>query len=77
MSRRAAESNSRWFPLVFDGDEKNCELWETEFVGHLRLQGLRDIILKQPTNMEEEEDAPKNAEVYTELIQFLDDKSLV
>lgn len=77
MSRRAAESNSRWFRLVFDGDEKNCELWETEFVGHLRLQGLRDIILKQPTNMEEEEDAPKNAEVYTELIQFLDDKSLV
>lgn len=77
MSRRAAESNSRWFRLVFFGDEKNYVLWETEFVGHLRLQGLRDIILKQPTNMEEEEDAPKNAEVYAELIQFLDDKSLV
>lgn len=77
MSRRAAESNSCWFRLVFDGDEKNYELWETKFVGHLCLQGLRDIILKQPTNMEGEEDTPKNAAVYAELIQFLDDKSLV
>lgn len=77
MSRRAAESNSCWFWLVFDGDEKNYVLWETEFVGHLCLQGLRDIILKQPTNMEGEEDTPKNAAVYAELIQFLDDKSLV
>lgn len=76
MSRRAAESNSCWFRLVFDGDEKNCELWETEFVGHLCLQGLRDI-LKQPTNMEGEEDTPKNAAVCAELIQFLGDKSLV
>lgn len=77
MSRRAAESNSCWFRLVFDGDEKNYELWETKFVGHLCLQGLRDIILKQPTNMEGEEETPKNAAVYAELIQFLDDKSLV
>lgn len=49
----------------------------TMLVAHLRLQGLRDIILKQPTNMEGEEDTPKNAELYAELIQLLDDKSLV
>lgn len=76
MSRRAAESNSRWARLVFDGDEKNYELWETKFLGHLRLQGLRDIILKQPTDAEGEEERAKNAEAYAELIQFLDDKSL-
>ncbi|XP_066542004.1 uncharacterized protein [Hoplias malabaricus] len=76
MSRRVAESNSRWSRLVFDGDEKNYELWETKFLGHLRLQGLKDIILKDPADAEGEGESAKNAEAYAELIQFLDDKSL-
>ena len=48
-------------------------------MGHLRLQGLKDIILTEPTTEEADElleDAEKNAEAYAELIQFLDDKSL-
>ena len=48
-------------------------------MGHLRLQGLKDVILNEPTTEEEDElqqDARKNAEAYAELIQFLDDKSL-
>ena len=48
-------------------------------MGHLRLQGLKDIILTEPTTEEPDElleDAEKNAEAYAELIQFLDDKSL-
>lgn len=48
-------------------------------MGHLRLQGLKDTILTEPTTEEAEElldDAGKNAEAYAELIQFLDDKSL-
>lgn len=57
-------SSSRWSRLVFNGDEKNYELWETKFLGHLRLQGLRDTIIEEP-----EED-------YAELIRFVDDKSL-
>lgn len=48
-------------------------------MGHLRLQGLKDIILNEPDTEDEEElavDAAKNAEAYAELSQFLDDKSL-
>ena len=78
---------SRWNRLCFDGDEKNYELWEIKFLGHLRLQGLKSTILNEPVyeDVEESEedraaraaeDADKNEEVYAELIQLLDDKSL-
>lgn len=67
--------SSRWSRLVFDGDEKGYELWETKFLGHLRLQGLKDTILFEPCEGDEG-DEEKNAEAYAELIQFLDDKSL-
>ena len=77
MSER---TSSRWSRLVFNGDEKNYELWETKFLGHLLLQKLKNTILNQPADGAEEnalaEDAAKKAEAYAELIQFLDDKSL-
>ena len=66
----------RWSGLVFDGDEKNYELWETKLLGHLRLQKLKDTILNEPTDEDAVEADEKNAESYAELIQFLDDKSL-
>lgn len=73
MHRKEKElTSSRWSRLVFDGDEKNYEIWETKFLGHLCLQGLKETILGE----DEEEDEKKNAEAYAELIQFLDDKSL-
>ncbi|XP_016113766.1 uncharacterized protein [Sinocyclocheilus grahami] len=76
MRRREKETvTSRWSRLVFDGDEKNYELWETMFLGHLYLQGLKETILSESFE-EDEEDTAKNAEAYAELIQFLDDKSL-
>ena len=73
---------SHWSRLVFDGDERNYELWETKFLAHLRLQGLKGTILKEPVSNEDgdeeesDDDAEKNAEAYAELIQFLDDRSL-
>lgn len=77
MSRRTAESGSRYSRLQFDGDERKYEIWETKFLGHLRLQGLKDVILKTEGDEEADgEDDDKNAEAYAELIQFLDDKSL-
>ena len=77
MSRKERETtSSRWARLVFDGDEKNYEIWETKFLGHLCLQGLKDTILNEPDDADDEEDG-KNAEAYAELIQFLDDKSLL
>lgn len=75
-----ARTSSRWSRLVFDGDKKIYELWETKFLGHLRLQKLKDIILTGPAEGADAdalvEDAAKNAEAYAELIQFLDNKSL-
>lgn len=74
--------------MCFDGDEKNFELWETKFLAHLRLQGLKGTILNEFDGdaIEGEsaadraaraaEDASKNEEAYAELIQLLDDKSL-
>ncbi len=74
MSRRVTESSSRWSRLVFDGDEKNYELWKMKFLGHLWLQGLKDTILKEPSVGEGEEpvdNRAKNAEAYTELIWMM------
>ena len=72
-TRRSGESSGRWSRLVFDGDEKNWELRETKFLGHLRLQGLKGIITTEPMGVETEEEAASNAEAYAELIQFLEE----
>ena len=73
MSER---TSSRWSRLVFDRDEKNYELWETKFLGHMRLQKLKNTILNQPADGAEENALAEDAAKYAELIQFLDDKSL-
>lgn len=74
------EFGSRWNRLCFDGDEKNYELWETKFLAHLRLLGLKStILLEEPPAAGADgadEDAVKTEEAYAELIQLLDDKSL-
>lgn len=36
-ARKLTENSGRWSRLLFDGDEKNYELWEIKFLGHLRL----------------------------------------
>lgn len=67
--------------LLFDGDEKSYELWETRFLAHMELRGLRDVILDNPEIDSEDEgaiaeDEAKNGEAYAELVQCLDNKSL-
>ncbi|KAL7844819.1 hypothetical protein SRHO_G00233580 [Serrasalmus rhombeus] len=69
-AERMERPSSRWSRLVFDGDEKGCELWETKFLGHLRLQGLKDTILFDPED-EEEGDVEKKAVADAELIQIV------
>lgn len=69
-------SQGRYSRLIFDGDERKYEQWEVKFLGYMRLQKLRDTILTEDEESEEEIDEDKNAEAYAELIQFLDDKSL-
>jgi len=62
--------------LVFDGDEKKCELWEWEvkFLGYMRLQKLHNVFV--PLEGEDPPSVEKNAEAFAELIQCLDDRSL-
>ncbi|XP_061744499.1 zinc finger protein 182-like isoform X2 [Nerophis ophidion] len=60
--------------LCFDGDEKNYESWETKFVEHLGQLGLKAALLSEP--QDNKDDVQKNEDVYAELIQVLDDKSL-
>ena len=75
-ARRSSEHSGRWSRLLFDADEKNYEIWEIKFLGHLRLQGLKGIITSEPEGDETEEEVASNAEAYAEMIQFLDNKSL-
>lgn len=56
--------------LIFSGEEDKYELWEVRFMGHLR--GLNLWKVAEGTETDEE----KNAKVYSELVQMLDDKSL-
>ena len=59
--------------LLFDGQAENYEKWEVKFLAHLRLQGLKKIVT---ANDDERVDGEKNEDVYAELVQVLDDKSL-
>ena len=56
--------------LLFDGDENKYELWEINFFGYLRIQKLLNVVNSDQL------DANKNAEVFAELVQCLDDRSL-
>ena len=62
--------------FCFDGNESKYELWEAKFLGYLRIQHLHQIILL-PTDQSDDMDfVEKNATLFAELIQYLDDKSL-
>src|SRR4029434_5879056 len=76
-----SHSGQRWFRLLFDGEEKSYELWETRFLAHMELRRLREVILKDPEIDEDDEEAlaedeEKNGEAYAELVQCLDNNSL-
>ena len=59
--------------LMFDGVAENYEKWEVKFLAHLRLQGLKKVVTASD---EADINADQNEEVYAELVQVLDDKSL-
>ena len=62
----------------FNGNEQGYELWETKFLGHLRLQKLADAILPQAEGglATDKLTSEKNADAYPELCLSLDDRSL-
>ena len=61
------------YHLEFDGDESKYELWEVKFLGHLRLRKLHSVIAATDDG---DVDVGKNADVFAELVQCLDDRSL-
>ena len=59
--------------IYFDGDQEKYEMFEVKFKAHLRLQKLNDVIER----VDDGEAGPsRNADVFAELVQVLDDKSL-
>ena len=62
--------------VFFDGDKSKYELWEVKFLGYLRIQQLHQIKLSSTNQSDDMDFVEKNATVFAELIQYLDDKSL-
>ena len=60
-----------WQSLVFDGNERKFELWETKILGYMKLKKLKVVF-----TTEDEITAEQNETAYAELIQFLDERSL-
>ena len=63
--------SNQWQSLIFDGDERKFELWETKILGYLKVKGFKEIF-----SGEEVPDEGKNELAFAELIQFLDQRSL-
>ena len=57
---------------IFNGNETNFEIFEVKFLSYLRLCGLYNVT----QNSNSENDDELNAEVFAELIQCLDDRSI-
>ena len=66
---------------LFDGDERKFEIWELKFTSYLRICGLHEVIDPPPQQPDGQDtpldlDTNKNAEVFAELVQCLDDRSI-
>ncbi len=59
--------------LTFDGKEANYERWEVKLLAYLSIRKLKKTVLTTGTGAA---DAAKNEEVYSEIVQLLDDRSL-
>lgn len=63
--------SNMWQSLVFDGNEKKFELWETKVLGYMKLKKLKKVF-----TTEEDVSAETNETAFAELIQYLDERSL-
>ena len=64
--------SSQWKNLTFDGDERKFEVWKTKLLGYMKLRKLKDTLVGEDDDIDED----KNESAFAELIQFLDDRSL-
>ena len=60
----------RWDGLIYDGDEERYEQWEVKLLAYIRLRKLKKVVLV------ENGDPAKNEEAFSEIVQFLNDRSL-
>ena len=69
---------ARFHRLLFDGNEENFEFWETKFLAYMNTltPELKTTITKSAPAVATAADTALNGRAYSELIQFLDDKSL-
>lgn len=74
MSSATGYGTSHRNLLYFDGNDERYELWEVKFKAHLRLQKLSSVITDDRDDTSKFKD--KNSQVFAELVQVLDDKSL-
>ena len=74
-SRSDTATNQR---LFFDGNEDKYEIWEVKFLAHLRKLSLITAIEDKVNENGEPSpvDPVQNANVFAELVQYLDDKSI-
>ena len=63
--------------IFFTSNESKYELWEVKFQGYPRLQHLHQIILSTIDQNDGMDFVEKNATVFEELIQYLDDKFVI
>ena len=63
--------------FIFDGHESKYKFWEVKFLRHLRVQPLHQIILSPTDESDHMNFVEKNAVIFAELIQCLDDRSLL
>ena len=70
-SKGYGPSRGRWDGIVFDGDETQYEQWEVKLLAYLRLRKLKKTVLG-----EGHIDIAKNEEAFSEIVQFLDNRSL-
>lgn len=60
--------------ICFDGIDQNYELWEEKFKGHLMSLKLHKVLGAESETGAQ--DVNKKAEVYGQLVQYLDDESI-
>ena len=60
-----------WQNLTFDGNERKYDLWETKILGYMKLKKLKMVFVTEVEITEEQ-----NETAFSELIQFLDERSL-
>lgn len=66
-------ASNQWRKLSFDRDERKFELWERKFLDYMKIRKLKHVLVG---NDETTITADQNATAFSELIQFLDERSI-